>query len=262
VRSLDIFGVRVDDVTYTEALDLVDGFIRSREPHYVVTPNPEFVITAIHNAPFRSALARAALAIPDGGGLVIAARWWGCPLREQVRGTDLVHRLAARGATSGQRWFLLGAGPGVAAEAGRRLHRRYPGLQIAGTLPGTPDPAHDPDTRAAIRGAGPVDVLLVAYGAPAQELWMARNVPALGVPVAIGVGGVLDYISGRVRRAPAWVRYRGFEWLYRLLTQPWRWRRQLALVQFGAWAALEAAHRRLAPPRHAVHIRKRQEPPL
>ena len=90
-----------------------------------------------------------------------------------------------------------------------------------------------------------MDVLLVAYGAPGQELWMARNVAALGVPVAIGVGGVLDYVAGRARRAPAWVRGIGLEWLFRLATQPWRWRRQLALYQFGARAVAEAGRRRL-----------------
>ncbi len=246
VRSIDIFGVRVDDVTYAETLALLQEFIASREPHYVVTPNPEFVMLARRHAAFRAALAGAALAVPDGGGLLLAARLWGQPLREQVRGTDLVYQLAAAGARTGQRWFLLGAAPGVAAEAGRRLMARYPGLRVVGTYPGSPHPADDAATCAAVRAAGPVDVLLVAYGAPGQELWMARNVPRLRVPVAIGVGGVFNYLAGRAPRAPRWVRALGLEWLFRLLTQPWRWRRQLALPQFAALVLSEALRRRLA----------------
>jgi N-acetylglucosaminyldiphosphoundecaprenol N-acetyl-beta-D-mannosaminyltransferase len=244
VDSLDVFGVRVDDVTFGEALALLRSWIAARTPHFVVTPNPEFVMMAQRDALFRAALADAAMAIPDGGGLLLAARLWGRPFREQVRGTDLVYRLAGLGAREGQRWFLLGAAPGVAAEAGQRLEARYPGLRVVGTFAGSPRPEDDAATCGAIRAAGPVDVLLVAYGAPSQELWMARNVAALGVPVAIGVGGVLDFISGRVRRAPRWLRDLGLEWLFRLLVQPRRWRRQLALPRFGLWAVWETPRQR------------------
>ncbi|HZS00714.1 MAG TPA: WecB/TagA/CpsF family glycosyltransferase [Chloroflexota bacterium] len=246
--SLRIFGVRVDDVTFPEALALLRQFVASRAPHYVVTPNPEFVMLAQRDAAFRAALNGATLAIPDGGGLLLAARLWGRPFREQVRGTDLVYRLARVGAAEGQRWFLLGAAPGVAEAAGRRLMARYPGLQVVGTFGGSPHPADDDAAHAAIQAAAPVDVLLVAYGAPGQELWMARNVPTLGVPVVMGIGGVLDFISGRVRRAPRWVRDLGLEWLFRLLVQPRRWRRQLALPRF----ALQAL---LATPRERARLR-------
>jgi N-acetylglucosaminyldiphosphoundecaprenol N-acetyl-beta-D-mannosaminyltransferase len=244
VKSLWVFGVRVDDVTFPEALALLREFVASRVPHYVVTPNPEFVMRAERDVAFRQALAGAALAIPDGGGLLLAGRLWGQPFREQVRGTDLVYRLATAGARANQRWFLLGAAPGVAAEAGRRLTARYPGLQVAGTHEGSPHPADDAAAREAIRAASPVDVLLVAYGAPGQELWMARNVTALGVPVAIGVGGVLDFISGRVRRAPRWLRDLGLEWLFRLLIQPRRWRRQIDLPRFALRVLLATPRQR------------------
>lgn len=244
MNSLWIFGVRVDDITFPEALALLREFMAARTPHYVVTPNPEFVMVAQRDAAFRGALEGAALAIPDGGGLLLAARLWGRPFRQQVRGTDLVYRLATVGAREGQRWFLLGAAPGVAAAAGRRLMDRYPGLQVVGTFVGSPHAADDAATHDAIRAAAPLDVLLVAYGAPGQELWMARNVAALGVPVAIGVGGVLDFISGRVRRAPRWVRDLGLEWLFRLLVQPRRWRRQLALPRFALRVLLETRRQR------------------
>jgi N-acetylglucosaminyldiphosphoundecaprenol N-acetyl-beta-D-mannosaminyltransferase len=236
----------VDDVTYAEALALLRAYVASRAPHYVVTPNPEFVMAARQDPVFHAALADAALAVPDGGGLLLAARVWGRPFREQVRGTDLVYRLAAVGAREGHRWFLLGAAPGVAEMAGRTLSARFPGLQVVGTFPGSPRPADDPATRAAVRAAMPLDVVLVAYGAPGQEFWMARNVAALAIPVAIGVGGVLDYLAGRTPRAPRWLRDLGLEWLFRLLVQPWRWRRQLALPRFAIRVFWEAPRRRRA----------------
>jgi N-acetylglucosaminyldiphosphoundecaprenol N-acetyl-beta-D-mannosaminyltransferase len=254
VDSIDILGVRVDDVTYGDALLLLRQYVESALPHYVVTPNPEIVMAARRSPALRDALAGASLAIPDGGGLLLASRLWGAPLREQVRGTDLVLRAAAQGARSGERWFLLGAAPGVAAEAGAYLCEQYPGLILAGAYAGSSRADADADTRRAVQGAGPVDVLLVAFGAPAQELWMARNVARLGIPVAIGVGGVFNYFSQRVPRAPRWMQTAGLEWLFRLLTEPWRWRRQLAIPQFTAFMLWEMARRRLARgSRHARH---------
>lgn len=241
--SVSIGGVRVDDVTADEALMLCECFIADRR-RIVVTPNPEFVIAARADRAFRDALARADLAIPDGGGLLLAARLWGRPLREQVRGTDLAYQLVERAATCGYRVFLLGAAPGVAEEAAARLQAAYPGLLIAGVYAGLADEAHDTDTQAAVTRAAPVDILLVAYGASRQERWMARNVPALDVGLALGIGGVLDFMAGRVRRAPLAVRRARLEWLYRLLMQPWRWRRQLRAARFFPLVALQAPAQR------------------
>src|SRR5262249_26570739 len=142
-RSMDVLGVRVDDVSYNEALERCVAFVRTGGRHYVVTPNPEFVVLARRDAGFRSILNRADLAIPDGGGLLLAARLWGQPLREQVRGTDLCYGLVERAPAEGWRVFLLGAAPGVAAAAAAALVRRAPGLQIAGTFAGDGSPAGD-----------------------------------------------------------------------------------------------------------------------
>lgn len=242
---MDILGVRVDDVTYVEALDLIERFIQERGPHVVVTPNPEFVMLARGDAGFRDLLARSALAIPDGIGLLWAARWLGTPLREHVRGTDLVHRLAARSASTGWRWFLLGAAEGVAAAAAEALERRYPGLQVAGSAPGSTESADDEQVRRIIAAAAPVDLLLVAYGAPAQERWLDRNLGPLGIPVGIGVGGVFNFLAGRAPRAPAWARRLELEFLHRLVSEPWRWRRQLALPRFALLAAAAALRARI-----------------
>lgn len=246
MRSVDILGVRVDDVTYAEALALVERFVAERGPHAVVTPNPEIVMQARRDPAFRATLNRAALAIPDGIGLLLAGCLLGRPLRQHVQGTDLVHRLAARSVSRGWRWYLLGAGAGAAAAAAAVLERAYPGLQVAGAMAGSPRAEDDGAVRATIAAAGPIDVILVAYGAPRQERWLDRNLGPLGIPVGIGVGGVLDYLSGRVPRAPGWVRAIKLEFLYRLLRQPWRWRRQLALPRFALLAAAEAARLRIA----------------
>jgi len=217
-----------------------------RVPHVVTTPNPEFVMLARRDRDFRAVLDRAALNIPDGIGLVLAARLAGDQLREHVQGTDLVLMLAADSAKRGERWFLLGGRGDVAEQAARWLAREFPGLQIAGATSGSPLAEDDPHVRSAILAAGRVDVVLVAYGAPKQEYWLDRNLATLGIPVGIGVGGVFDYLSGAVPRAPRWVRRLHFEWCHRLITQPWRWRRQLALPVFGALAVGHAARRRWA----------------
>jgi N-acetylglucosaminyldiphosphoundecaprenol N-acetyl-beta-D-mannosaminyltransferase len=234
MRSFYILGMRVDDVTFDDALRLVEEYIHSGGSHSIVTPNPEFAMVARRDPDFRGVLDRSSMAIPDGIGLMAAVLLFGHRIRQHVRGTDLVHRMAALCARRGYRMFLLGAAPGVAEAAAQRLVRDNPRLQIAGTYAGSSRPEHDADTVAAVRRAGRVDVLLVAYGAPHQERWLDRNLEELGIPVGMGVGGVFNFLSGRSKRAPAWVLRLEMEWLYRLITEPWRWRRQLALPRFAA----------------------------
>lgn len=229
----------MDDVTFPEAIDLLDGFIRSGRCHRVVTPNPEFAMLARKDPEFREVLNNSSLAIPDGIGLILAARMAGYRIREHVRGTDLVEGMAGVCARRGYRLFLLGAAPGVAEAAAARLVADNPGLEIAGTYAGIHSQEHDMETRAAVARAGRVDMILVAYGAPNQEKWLARNQEALGIPCGIGVGGVFNFLSGRSKRAPLWVRRLELEWLHRLLTEPWRWRRQLSLPFFLLTVILE-----------------------
>ena len=117
----------------------------------------------------------------------------------------------------------------MAGATAARFCRRYPNLVLAGTFEGNP---RDGVTVERVSAAQP-DILLVAYGAPAQERWIQRHAAALGVPIAIGVGGTFDYIAGRAKRAPRWLRRIGLEWVYRLVHEPWRWRRMLVLPQFA-----------------------------
>ena len=232
LRSIDILGVRVDDVTEVEAIAWCANAVQRGRPRLVVTPNAEFVMRARREPAFLGLLRSADLSIPDGAGLLLAGRILGTPLREQVTGTDLVVDLARLCATEGWRIYLLGGAEGVAAAAGASLQTRFPGLQVAGAYAGSPRVEDEAAILARIRAAAPVHVLAVAYGAPSQEQWLARNLPKLDVPIGIGIGGALDFISGRVPRAPRLVRRAGFDWLYRLVRQPWRWRRQLALPRF------------------------------
>lgn len=241
--SLTILGVRVDDVTEDEAVARCERFI-AEGGRIVATPNPEIVMAAREDRTLRHALARADLAIPDGGGLLLAARLWGRPLREQVRGSDLTNRLLELAVGRGWRVFLLGGAPGVANTAAVRIKERWPGVRIVGTYAGRADAEHDAATRGAVAAAGRVDVLLVAYGASRQEGWMVRNLPGLDVGVALGVGGTLDFLAGRVPRAPRWVRRARLEWLFRLIRQPWRWRRQLRAARYFPLVALRAPRQR------------------
>lgn len=232
MHSITILGVRIDNVTLDEAAEQIAQFIAARTTHQIVTVNPEFVMEAQHNAAFAHVLRRAALAVPDGFGLLLVARWLGQPLQERVPGVELTERLAVLSARKGYRLFLLGAAPGVAATTARVLEQRFPGVMIAGYYAGSPRPEDEATIRAHVLAAKP-DILLVAYGAPAQDLWIARNQALLQVPVAIGVGGTFDYLSGNVQRAPRWLRAIGLEWLFRLLRQPWRWKRiWTAVVRF------------------------------
>jgi N-acetylglucosaminyldiphosphoundecaprenol N-acetyl-beta-D-mannosaminyltransferase len=230
-QSVVLLGVWIDNINYDQALAIIAGFVENGEPHQVVTVNPEFIVAAQSDEDFRRILNTSSLALPDGIGLLWAARFLGHPLQERVTGTDTVQRVAALAAQKGYSLFLLGAAPGVAVETAATLCEMYLGLRIAGTHAGSPTPEEEDEIVHLIQRAKP-DILFVAYGAPQQDKWIARNLERLGVPVAMGVGGAFDFISGRARRAPRWVQRVGLEWLHRLLHQPWRWRRMLALPKF------------------------------
>lgn len=227
-----VLGVAVDRLTVAQAADRVDALIAAGGVGQVVTVNPEFVIAARRHRQFRRVLNQASLAVADGIGIVWAARILGDCLPERVGGIDLAETLAERCAGSGRRLFLLGGAPGVAEAAAEALLARFPSLVVAGTYAGSPEPSDFPAIRARIHAARP-HLLLVAFGAPAQDLWIARHQSELAVPVAMGVGGAFDFLAGRIRRAPRWLQQLGLEWLYRLALQPWRWRRMLALPRFG-----------------------------
>jgi N-acetylglucosaminyldiphosphoundecaprenol N-acetyl-beta-D-mannosaminyltransferase len=231
VDSVEILGVRVDGATYEDLLEGVDAFVASGGPHQIITVNVEMLVAAHEDPGFAKVLASGDLNVADSVGVMLAARLLGRPLPERVTGSDGIYRLATHSASKGLRIYLLGAAPGVAELVAERLMAENPGLDVAGTYAGSPLVSEENDIIRKIRLAGP-DLLLVAYGVPAEEMWIARNRQRLGVPVMIGVGGAFDFVAGVTKRAPGWMRRWGLEWSYRLVREPWRWRRQLALPRF------------------------------
>lgn len=253
-ERLDILGVPVDTLPDAEVERWLDATLS--EPwdgrcHHVVTLNPEYVMAARVDPAFAAAIHAADLVVADGVGIVVAARLiHGIHLTRQT-GVALTERLVAKSQERAAPVFLLGAGPGVARAAAAALTARLPGAAVADLWDGgSPDGRDDAEALARIRACG-ARVVLVAYGAAGQVDWIVRNQAALaesGVRLAVGVGGAFDFLSGRVARAPHLIRRIGLEWLYRLVREPWRWRRQLALPRFAALTLLAALRQRLPRP--------------
>ena len=231
-QRVQILGLPLDGITYEQWLALMDEWVNdSRGLRHVCTLNPEFAVIAQHDDNFRHILQRAALSVADGVGMLWAARRKGVSIPTRVTGSDSLPRIAERAAEMGWRLFFLGAAPGVAEQAAAVLRARYPGLQIVGTMSGSPAPGEEDDLVQQINDCD-VDLLFVAFGAPNQDKWIARNSTRLQVAMAMGVGGAFDFVAGVIPRAPLWMRRLGLEWLFRLLRQPWRWRRMLRLPRF------------------------------
>lgn len=232
----DILGVMIDDLTVSEAVEAGARLLDEPGAHYVVTPNPEFLLSAKQDEAFRQVLNQADLALPDGIGVVYAAKILGRPLKSRCPGVDFAQGLMSVLAQNGKKLFLLGAKPGVAEKAAGNLVRNYPGLVICGTHNGYFK--EDAPVVEEIRASG-ADVVFVCLGAPKQEFWMSRNASAAGVSLAVGLGGCLDVFAGNVRRAPEAWQKAGLEWLYRLIGEPSRFGRmaRLPLVLVDALAA-------------------------
>ncbi|MCS6772648.1 MAG: WecB/TagA/CpsF family glycosyltransferase [Thermoflexales bacterium] len=234
------------DVTLCQACDIAEALIQRGGAYQFATVNPEFIMAAQRDPEFMALLQQTALNVPDGVGVLWAARRLGQPLRERVAGVDLVQALC--GMASAHRWrtFFLGAQPGVAERAAARMAERFPGLMICGTFAGTPREEDAPAIVKRIANCKP-QLLFVAYGAPAQDKWLARHLREVLVGeqglVGVGVGGAFDFIAGVQQRAPLWMQRAGLEWLHRLVRQPWRWRRQLALIRFVFAVLLESARK-------------------
>lgn len=238
-QPISILRTPVHRVTMAETLTAVRQFMATPRLHQICTTNPEFVMAAQRDPLFSQILWEADVCIPDGVGLLLAARWLGQKLPERVPGSELIYHLAELSAREGWRPFLLGAAEGVAAETARILQAKYPALRVAGTYSGTPALEENEAIVHRINESG-ADMLLVAYGAPKQDKWIYRNRHKLPrVRVAMGVGGSFDFVTGKAIRAPRWVQNLGLEWLHRLLHEPWRWRRMLALPKFALWVLLK-----------------------
>lgn len=237
-----ILGIPFDAMTEKEALDRIAESITMRRWCHVVTPGPEFVMTARHNSRFQDILRQADLSLPDGTGILFAAKFLGQPALRRMSGMDFIAALCARAAQDGWRVYLFGGTNGVAVHAAAALMRQYRGLNIVGAGNEFRHWFRLPERLVCwgIRRRKP-DILLVALGAPDQELWIDRNRNDLGtVRVAMGVGGAFDFLAGSSRRAPRLLQDLGLEWLWRLITEPRkRWRRIFTAVIRFPWAVVK-----------------------
>ena len=215
----DILGVRFDDVSRQEAAQLGAAMLEQDQFHYVVTPNPEFILAAEKDADFRQVLNSADLVIPDGIGVVYSAKILGTPLKERVPGIEFAADMLAKLDQMGGRLYLLGAKPGVAQEAGRRILEQHPNIVLCGTHDGS---FKDEEAVLLEVAAARPDLRVVCLGAPKPEKWMARWGRHTGARLAIGLGGALDVFAGNVERAPESWRKLGLEWAYRLKKEPQR----------------------------------------
>lgn len=219
-----ILGVPFDNVTKPEAVKLVEDMIDSRQPHYLVTPNVDFLVQARRDVELRRILCEAHLVLCDGTPLVWASRLLGNPLPERVAGSDLVPLLIQIAAQKKYRLFLLGAKPESAQRAVTRLKAQYPELIIAGHY--SPpfnqllEMDHEEIKRRIVQALP--DLLFVSFGCPKQEKWVAMHYRNLGVPVTAGVGATIDFLAGEVKRAPLWMQRSGTEWIFRLVQEPRR----------------------------------------
>jgi N-acetylglucosaminyldiphosphoundecaprenol N-acetyl-beta-D-mannosaminyltransferase len=237
---IEILGIPVNAVSESAIRQSIEDALQKRSSKclHVVTLNPEYIMAARRDPDFAYAIRRAGLVTADGIGVKLAARLnqTGNLALDRMTGVDLLNYLAAESVMLDAPLFLLGAEPGVAEDAAEALKSAHPGARIAGWWSGgSPKPVDDAAALERIRMSG-AKTLAVAYGGRGQTTWIERNLDALtaaDVRVAVGVGGALDFVSGRVPRAPRLMQKLGIEWLYRLVKEPWRWRRQLVLPVFA-----------------------------
>ncbi|MCC7386909.1 MAG: WecB/TagA/CpsF family glycosyltransferase [Deltaproteobacteria bacterium] len=225
--TVHILGVRIDNLTMEEALARILERVAEKRATQVSFVNADCLNIASRDPAYRAALAKSDLVFPDGSGCRLAGSVLGSPVRDNVNGTDLFPLLLDRLRPVRARIFLLGARPGVAEIVAEWIRSRHPELTVVGAEHGYFDAREEPAIADRIRSSH-ADVLLVAFGVPRQELWIQKLLSGEQTCVALGVGGLFDFFSGRIPRAPAWLRSLGLEWTYRLAQEPRRmWRRYL-----------------------------------
>ena len=230
-ERLEILGVGIDKVNSQQALEKIGEFIASGQPHQIVTANAEIIYQASKNEKMCNVINNAQMVTADGSGVVWASRQLGQPLEQRVTGIDLVNSICEQSAKDKWKIYILGSAPGVAATAAVNIRDKFPGCNIVGTHHGYFNAKEEKQILAELEQLKP-DVLFVALGAPKQEYWIADHLAELGIPVGMGIGGSMDVLSGNVKRAPKWMQKMSLEWLYRLLIQPTRFKRVLALPKF------------------------------
>jgi len=226
MEKINVTGINISNVTLDEAVESVINFAKQDNPSIVVTPNAEFAKNAIDNRDFMDLLNKADLVIPDGAGIILAAKILGKPLKGKVAGVDLAAALLPQIEKEGLSLFLFGSEPGVAEKAAENIKKKYPSIKIAGTLNGFFK--DDSDVVPIIRNSN-ADVLFVCLGSPKQEYFMFNNKDKLNVKVMLGLGGSINIFAGVAKRAPEFFIKYHLEWFYRLIKEPSRIGRMMKL---------------------------------
>jgi N-acetylglucosaminyldiphosphoundecaprenol N-acetyl-beta-D-mannosaminyltransferase len=226
----NILGVDICQYNMEQAVCEAENIIKSRKPGFIVAINPEKVMKSLKDEKLRSLLNSADIQIPDGIGILLASKIRKGKIRSRVTGIDLMMKLCSISAEKGYSIYMLGASQGIAESAAEKLRHIFPGILISGTHDGF----LNDDENAVIKeiSNSGSDILFVAMGSPRQEYWINSNMEKLNVPLLMGVGGSYDVICGNIKRAPAWMRKLGMEWLYRLIKEPWRIKRMAVLPIF------------------------------
>ena len=223
--TISLFGMTINNITLATVFEAVTRQIEAREPGYIITPNVDHVVTFQEDAEFREAYYHSFLVLADGMPVLWSSKLVGKPLKEKISGSDLVYWLSEYAARRGYSVFFFGATEGTAQRAGEVLQEKYPGLKVAGAYSPPMGFDKDPELLAEsiqiVRDADP-DICYVALGAPKQDLWSYRHHRETGVPVHIGVGISLNFVTGDVKRAPRWMQRNGLEWVWRLFQEPRR----------------------------------------
>jgi N-acetylglucosaminyldiphosphoundecaprenol N-acetyl-beta-D-mannosaminyltransferase len=236
--EVTILGMRINNLTMDETLERLAEWTDGDTPKQLCFLNADCMNIAFRNAQYRETINGAALTVADGIGLKLAGKILRRDIRQNVNGTDMFPRLCAMLDARGGSVFLLGAKPEVADAVADWIRERHPAVRIAGTRNGYFTREEEPEVIRQVAESG-AQLLLVAFGAPRQDLWIAENLPRLGVRAAMGVGGLFDFYSGRIRRAPLWMREIGMEWVYRFIQEPRRmWRRYLVGNAVFLWRVL------------------------
>jgi len=254
MKEINILGIKINDVSFTQAINIIEKFLLSKKPRQIATVNSEFIMAAQKDEEFRHILNRSDLSVPDGAGLLFTSRYiLNDPIRERVTGIDLVYGICELAEKRKYPIFLLGGENGTEIKTAAALKDKFPNLIIAGTHEGFPElkksnfndfrqlrmtdikPSKNDPNMEIIKKvhAGKPKILFVAYGAPKQDKFIFRYKDILNIPIMMGVGGSFDFISGKSSRAPIWIQKLWLEWLWRVFKEPWRINRIItATVKF------------------------------
>lgn len=222
----DVLGIKIDDISLDEALKMLRVWLERPGKYFIVTPNPEFIVAAHQDSQFKEILNQADLAIPDGAGLKLAG------VKNTISGIDLMEKLISLSAENGYVISLLGGREGVAERLKECLKQTYQNISVKFAGSGGEINNQGEQTSNSKIKIPPSDILFVGFGHGKQEKWIAKNFKETPAKIQMGVGGAFDFLTGIVPRAPVWIRRLGFEWLFRLIVQPWRIKRQLALIKY------------------------------